>query len=73
MKRELTRQVDADGVLRFTLELGKEYANQCVRLTVTSLELPPEASPLRKEEGEKPREDLEGNGWEASHAFRRAK
>lgn len=60
MKRELTQQVDADGVLRFNLELGEEYANKCVRLTVASLESSPDTSPSRKEECEELCDDLRG-------------
>lgn len=48
MKHEMRRQVDADGVLRFEMELGKEYANKCVCLTVASLEPPPDVSPTSK-------------------------
>lgn len=62
MKRELTRQVDADGILRFALELGEEYANKCVQLTVASLESPPNASPPSKEECQGLRDDL-GGKW----------
>src|SRR4051794_33389165 len=62
MKRELTRQVDADGVLRFALELGEEYANKFVCLTVASIEPPPDISPPNKEEGEKLNDDL-GGKW----------
>ncbi|MGH7173606.1 MAG: hypothetical protein ACRELF_04855 [Gemmataceae bacterium] len=60
MKYEMTWQVDADGVLRFALELGKEYANKVVRLTVASLEPPPDASPLTDEERRKSIADLAG-------------
>jgi hypothetical protein len=34
MKYSLMSRVDADGVVRFALELGKEYANKFVRVTV---------------------------------------
>lgn len=62
MKHELTRQVDADGVLRFTLELGEAYATKSVRLAVESLESPLEASPLSNEEREKLHDDR-GGTW----------
>lgn len=60
MKYEMKWQVDADGVLRFTLELGKEYANKCVSLTVASIEPPPDTSPLTNEERRKLIADLAG-------------
>lgn len=59
MKRELTRQVDADGVLRFTLKLGEEYADKCVRLKVTSTDSPPDAAPPGNETSEKSSDDFE--------------
>lgn len=57
MKYELNRRVDADGILRFAMELGEEYANKLVCLTVASIEPPSDASPPSKEEGE----NLSGN------------
>lgn len=60
MKYEMRWQVDADGVLRFALELGKEYANKCVCLTVASIEPPPDTSPLTDEERRKLIADLAG-------------
>jgi hypothetical protein len=48
MKHEMTRQVDADGILRFTMELGEEYANKFVCLTVASIEPQPDVSPTRE-------------------------
>jgi hypothetical protein len=46
MKYEMKWRVDVDGVLRFALEMGTEYANKCVSLTVASVEPPPDTSPL---------------------------
>jgi hypothetical protein len=60
MKHEMTWQVDADGVLRFEMELGREYANKCICLTVTSIEPPPDTSPLTDEERRKLIADLAG-------------
>jgi hypothetical protein len=62
MKDEMKWRVDADGILRFTLELGEEYANKFVCLTVASIEPPPDASPPSQEEGEKVSDDL-GGKW----------
>lgn len=63
MKHEMRWRVDADGVLRFALELGKEYADKCVSLTVASIEPPPDASPLTDEERKKIIADLAGK-WQ---------
>lgn len=63
MKHEMTWQVDADGVLRFAFELGKECANKVVRLTVASIEPPPDTSPLTDEERRKLLKDLAGK-WQ---------
>ncbi len=60
MKYELTSQVDTDGILRFALELGEEYANKCVRLTVASLEPPSGKTPLSDEGWSKGVEELAG-------------
>ncbi len=44
MKRELTAQVGADGVLTLTMPLGREEANKTVRVVVETLETP--AAPI---------------------------
>lgn len=67
MKYEWTRRVDTDGVLRFALDLGEEYANKCVRLTVAPSEPSPENSTCSKEVDEKPCENLVGK-WEGAFA-----
>ena len=40
MKRELTAQVGADGVLTLTVPLGREDANKTVRVVVETVETP---------------------------------
>lgn len=61
MRHEMKRQVDADGILRFSMELGEEFANKFVCLTVASIEPPTNASSPSKE-GEKSSEDP-GGKW----------
>lgn len=56
----MKQRVDADGILRFALELGQEYANKCVSLTVASIGPPPDTSPLTDEERRKLIADLAG-------------
>jgi len=63
MKYEMRWRVDADGILRFAMEVGKEYANKFVCLTVASIEPPPDTSPLTDEERRKRIADLAGK-WE---------
>lgn len=63
MKHEMRWRVDADGIVRFAMELGKEYANKCVCLTVASIEPPPDTSPLTDEERRKLIADLAGK-WQ---------
>lgn len=60
MKFEMRWRVEADGVLRFALELGETYANKFVCLTVASIEPPPDTSPLSDEERRKLLKDLAG-------------
>jgi hypothetical protein len=50
MKYSLMSRVDAEGVLHFALEVGEEYANKFVRVTVESIEPPADDSPLSEEE-----------------------
>jgi hypothetical protein len=50
MTYAMTYRVDEDGVLRLALELGEEYANKFVRVTVESIEPPADHSPLTDEE-----------------------
>jgi hypothetical protein len=63
MKYEMRWRVDADGILRFALELGEEYANKFVCLTVASIEPPPDTSPLTDEERRKLLKELAGK-WQ---------
>jgi hypothetical protein len=63
MNFEMRWRVDADGILRFALELGEEYANKFVCLTVTSIEPPPDTSPLTEEERRKMLKELAGS-WQ---------
>jgi hypothetical protein len=63
MKYELRWRVDADGILRFALELGEEYANKFVCLTVASIEPPPDTSPLTDDERRELLKDLAGK-WQ---------
>lgn len=44
MKRELTAQVGADGVLTLRVPLGREDANKTIRVVVETVEMP--ASPI---------------------------
>jgi hypothetical protein len=48
MKRELTAQVGADGVLTLTVPLGREGANMTVRVVVETVEAP--AGPITEPE-----------------------
>ena len=50
MKYSLMSRVDAEGILHFALELGEEFANKFVRVTVESVQPPPNDSPLTDEE-----------------------
>ncbi len=60
MKYVMTYRVDADGILRFALELGEEYANKFVRLTLESIGPAHDDSPLSDEVWAKRLEDLAG-------------
>jgi hypothetical protein len=60
MKSEMKRQVDADGTLRFTLELGEEYANKFVCLTVEILQPTAEAEAQERAERRRFIEELAG-------------
>jgi len=44
LKRELTAQVGADGVLTLRVPLGREDANKTIRVVVETVEMP--ASPI---------------------------
>jgi hypothetical protein len=60
MKYVMTYRVDEDGVLRFALELGEEYANKFIRLTVESIEPPADHSPLTDKERMERLENIAG-------------
>jgi hypothetical protein len=53
MKRELTAQVGADGVLTLTVPLGREDANKTVRVVVETIEEAATAPPMSQEEWER--------------------
>jgi len=63
MKYVLMSRVDADGVVRCALELGEEYANKFVRVTLESVGPPSEEAPLSDEEWAKRVKDLAGK-WQ---------
>jgi hypothetical protein len=60
MKYVLTKQVDADGVLRLALELGEADANKVVRVIVETVEAASDQAPLSDEEWSKRVENLAG-------------
>ncbi|HTU20544.1 MAG TPA: hypothetical protein VMG10_20955 [Gemmataceae bacterium] len=60
MKYSLLHRVDAEGVLHFGLELGEEYANKFVRVTVEGVGPASGDAPLSDEEWSKRVKDLAG-------------
>jgi hypothetical protein len=60
MKYALMSRVDADGIVRFALELGEEYANKFVRVTVESVGVGSNEAPLSDEEWSRCVKELAG-------------
>lgn len=61
MKYSLMSRVDADGILRFALEIGEEYADKFVRVTVEGVGDASGEAPLSDEEWSRRVKELAGS------------